>query len=166
MTNWLQKNNTLIASKSRETLLKISKKTLVLYIKQVLEPKTPPPTTINQDVKPIQLPITAPTTIPEMTETKKIEPPEETTPSLNYLNRTPFHVYHVHPIIQLGSQGEYAHARTKLLRSEKEDQGVFGFGTIDTIKFSSVKDIVKTDMNKNELYDQFVEYKSKAYLLA
>lgn len=49
----------------------------------------------------------------------------------------------------------------ELLHSIKENRLTF-----HNVKDKRLDKIVKTDMSKKELNDQFVEYKSKAYLLA
>ncbi len=79
--------------------------------------------------------------------------------------KSPFHVYNVHPLIQMMSKGEIFHPRTKVWKI-KEEQKVLGFLGLAESSYSKIKEQCKTNASQEKMEKWFLKYKSKAYLLA
>lgn len=79
-------------------------------------------------------------------------------------NKIPFHIFNVHPLIQLMSVGEIFHGRTKVWKINPEER-VSGFLGGD-MSYFRIEECCKTDKNQEEMEKKYQKYKSKALLLA
>lgn len=77
----------------------------------------------------------------------------------------PFHAYHVHPLAQLLSAGEYFHGRTKLWSMEPEAIVLRFYGAAK-VRYERIRQICKSQMSKEDIEAKFKECKDKAFILA
>lgn len=81
-----------------------------------------------------------------------------------YEGKTPFHIYHINPLIQMMSSGEFFHGRTKVWNHKPKDriEGFYG----GSIEYSRILDCCKTERPQAKIEKQFKKYKDKTYILA
>lgn len=80
-------------------------------------------------------------------------------------SKTVFHVFNVHPLIQLMSEGEIFHARTKVWELNAEDK-VLGFEGTNETDYAKVKACCKISLSQEKMGEKFSKYKNRIYLLA